>query len=54
MFAYVVCPNLDAAAVLSKRRKTYTLDEMNLPNVVVQSEFETVRNEFTHSATGAR
>jgi hypothetical protein len=51
MFAYVVCPNLEAAAVLSKRRKTCTLNEMNLPNVAVQSEFETVRNEFTHSAT---
>jgi hypothetical protein len=54
MFAYVVCPNLDAAAVLSKRRKTYIFNEMNLPNVVVQSEFETVRNELTHSATDHR
>jgi hypothetical protein len=51
MFAYVVCPNLEAAAVLSKRRKTYTFNEMNLPGVVVQSEFETVRNGLTHSAT---
>jgi hypothetical protein len=51
MFAYVVCPNLEAAAVLSKRRKSCTLNEMNLPNVAVQSEFETARNEFTHSAT---
>jgi hypothetical protein len=50
MSAYVVCPNLEAAAVLSKRRKTVTLNIMKVPNVLVQSEFETVRNARTHSA----
>jgi hypothetical protein len=53
MFAYVVCPNLEAAAVLSKRQKSRTLNAMNVPIIVAQSDFETVRNRHRECRVGA-
>jgi hypothetical protein len=50
MFAYVVCPNLDATAVLSIYWKLATLNAMPIPIMLSQSEFENVRNAHTHTA----
>jgi|SRR5580658_1851764 hypothetical protein len=50
MFAYVVCPNLDATAVLSNSQNFATLNGMTVPIVLAQSDFENVRNGRTHSA----